>query len=221
MLLVASVSAAQNPPRREPPNVAQSSANAARDRKIFDDHPQFLTMVRNSRAIQAELGITDTQIREIDEKYKLGREAVAAGFKFLEQLPEEQKGAAYQQIFEDDMASHRHLIKGILTQTQMARLEQIALQQRVKTFYPAAGLTHPLLVKALEISADQQQEIRSHVEKVEAKAKARMAELQAEMAKVRDDARQETLTKLTPEQRRVYQSLIGKFFDGEPPLEKR
>jgi len=178
-------------------------------------------MVRNSRAIQAELGITDTQIREIDEKYSLGREVVSAGFKALEGLPDEQKGAAYQRIFEDDMASHRPLIKSILTQTQMVRLEQIALQQRVKTFYPAAGLTHPLLVKALEISADQQQEIRSHVEKVEAKFKARIAELNADMTKVRDDARQEALTKLTPEQRRVYQSLIGKFFDGDAPVERR
>ncbi|MEO1498798.1 MAG: hypothetical protein AAFV43_16765 [Planctomycetota bacterium] len=109
----------------------------------------------------------------------------------------------------DRGAEAEERLSGILTDDQLTRLKQIALQQRVRRQGPRA-LTNGPLADELGVSEEQGDQLRE-------KADELRGALAQQIRAVTDASRQELFNELTTEQQAKLEEMLGEPFEMPPP----
>ncbi len=108
---------------------------------------------------------------------------------------------------------HRRLAREVLDATQLARLDQIALQRRVGADKPSAGLLHPDVLAVMSLKPHERELIVRRAEQLESQYAQRVALYAAELERLREFSRgQLLLYTLDDLQREQYLKAIGPLF---------
>ncbi len=170
--------------------------------------PELTRMMREP-IIQEDLDLTDAQLYAINQLHKLRTERMAATIDQIRRLENaEDRRKAHNEMLAESKRDDEG-VKGILSPSQLRRLDQILMQYVAQPNMPAAGLMHPSVAEKLNISDFQRDQIRSKVSEVEGKLKVRLEELRKEANELRVQARNDVLRLLDEEQRRKYSELFG------------
>lgn len=100
-------------------------------------------------------------------------------------------------------------VDNVLLPHQKKRLEEIRLRMKMKQRGTSGSLVDTELAKTLDIGDAQKERIRRRAAEVQ-------KELEEKIAKLREDAREEILNELTPEQQGKLKDLLGAEFDDRP-----
>lgn len=97
----------------------------------------------------------------------------------------------------------------VLLPHQKKRLEEIRLRMKMKMRGTSGSLVDTELAKTLDINDAQKERIRRRAAEVQ-------QNLEEKIAKLREEAREEILSELTPEQQGKLKDLLGMEFDDRP-----
>ena len=166
-------------------------------------------MLLGQESVQKELKLTDEQTKKVDELRQKTRE------KFQEIFggDEAERPKKMQELNEEN----RKAIDALLSPEQSKRLKQIVYQQR-----GAAALADPEAAKALNLSEEQQEKVKT----INQEMQAAMRELftpgqppdddtRKKMDDVRKSSGEKLLAVLSPEQKTKWTQLQGEPFKGE------
>lgn len=102
-------------------------------------------------------------------------------------------------------------IDNILLPHQRRRLEEISLRMKMKQRGTSGSLVDTELAKTLGIDDAQKDRIRRRAAEVQ-------KELEEKIAKLREEAREEILDELSPDQQRKLKDMLGSEFDDKPQI---
>lgn len=89
-------------------------------------HPAYLSVLRNTRGIQADLEMTPDQVKRLGEAYRANIENMHAALEVYGKLPrEKQVKETYEKIKEDNLKLQKVLVTALLTPEQMKKLEDV------------------------------------------------------------------------------------------------
>jgi Spy/CpxP family protein refolding chaperone len=148
----------------------------------------------------------EDKLRDLQEEM---RDRMREQFEGLRDLSDEERREAFTGIrekMEKITAEIDKDIDGILMPDQRAKLDQRVLAQSVQ-FGGAGALTNSTAARALGLTEDQRK-------KLEEKAREVQEELQAKIEKLREDAEDEILAVLSPDQREKVKKLISERPEG-------
>jgi hypothetical protein len=100
-------------------------------------------------------------------------------------------------------------VEDVLLPHQKKRLDEIALRMKMRQRGTTGSLVDTELAKSLDITDAQKDRIRRKAEEVQ-------KDLEEKIAKLREEARQEILEELSPEQKTRLKELLGAEFDERP-----
>lgn len=160
--------------------------------------------------IQQEIELVDDQKQQLDE---VRRDFASRIKDAMSSIHEDgglsgDKGREIAERFEQLKQEQQAAMRDVLLPHQVERLEQIAVQQRMKTAGASGLLADKKIAEALGISEEQQKEIKSRAEELS-------KELQRKIEALREETREELLQTLTAEQREKLQKMMGNKFEGE------
>lgn len=165
-----------------------------------------------SQEVQQEIELVDEQqaeLRQIGEEVRDQMRSLFAGMRDLD--PEERR-ERFESLREDmaDITSQVETrIQDVLLPHQYERLKEINLQQQIRQQGMAGALSGGL-AEELGISEEQR-------EKLTTRAQELQAEMQEKIVQLRQEAENELLQILTPDQRSKLESLRGKGFQMPEP----
>jgi hypothetical protein len=162
-------------------------------------------------AVRNELGLAGAQIAELI-RLEADRQGLLVSQLELNQLTIEERTAAYNE-FKRQMRELGEQAIAVLLPHQRDRLDQIMRQEAMRTSEAHVGLTDPRLIEHLGLAEPQLQVIRTKAMEADAKLKERLAVLLKEIEQAKQQARDEVLGSLTPQQRKTYEEFIGEPFD--------
>ena len=172
-----------------------------------EDNPQKLLRIE---AVQRELELTEEQIKSLagandgrDRDRDDDREAREAEF---EGLSEEEREERRREIRNARTNERTEQLSDILLPFQVDRLNQIAAQASARG--GARSLINGSLAQKLGITETQRSRIEVKVEELS-------KELDAKIAKLRNQMQEEILSELDPEQRAQYRTIMGEKFTFE------
>lgn len=170
------------------------------------------TFLLSNTSVQKELDLLDDQIakiRELSEKQREGARDLFSGFR---DLNEEQRNAKMEEIRTKMQARNEETKKQlgeILLPHQMKRLSEISRQQRIRGDGRSGSFSVDVVASELKLSDEQKEKLKAKAEEVQGKIRERLA-------KVRQEAENDILSVLTPEQRAQWKDLVGEAFDYQP-----
>lgn len=152
--------------------------------------------------VKKDLGVTDDQLKKLEEYQTKSRTEMQAIFQGLRDLSAEERTAKLQEIQKKmtDMAAAAE--KEILLPKQVERLKQISVQSRITRSNTSDALASETIAKELGITDAQKEALKKAQEEAD-------AEMQAGMTKLRDAARQKVISVLTADQQAKLKSLTG------------
>lgn len=160
-----------------------------------------------SDQVRQELEVSDDQLADLEAMGEELRDQMRSMFEGMRDLTPEERRERFQSM-RDDMrdiqAQAEERVSEILLPHQVARLKEINLQQQVRR----GGLSGALeggLAEELGIGDDQREQLLT-------KAQELQRELQEKIEQLRNDAREELMDLLTPEQRSKLESMMGSEF---------
>lgn len=172
-----------------------------------EDNPQKLLRIE---AVQRELELTEEQIKSLagandgrDRDRDDDREAREAEF---EGLSEEEREERRREIRNARTNERTEQLSDILLPFQVDRLNQIAAQASARG--GARALINGSLAQKLGITETQRS-------RIEVKAGELAEELDAKIAKLRNQMQEEILSELDPDQRAQYRTIMGEKFTFE------
>ncbi len=121
--------------------------------------------------------------------------------------PEEfQKSQDRLKELRDELAKE---VEKVLLPHQRRRLEEISLRMKMKQRGTTGSLVDTELAEKLDITDGQKERIRRRAAEVQ-------KELEEKIARLREEAREEILDELSPDQQRKLKDLLGEEFDDSP-----
>ena len=167
-------------------------------------------MLLGQESVQKELKLTDEQKTKVDELRTKSREKMQEIF----QGDEGERQTKMQALNEEN----RKAVAAILSPEQGKRLKEIAYQQRG----PAASFADPEVVKALSLTEEQQEKVKTINQETQAAMRELFTPGQApdddtrnKMNDLRKKSGEKMLALLTPEQKTKWTELQGEAFKGE------
>lgn len=158
--------------------------------------------------VRKELELVDDQVQQLSDLRDTMRESLRntmrEAFTRIRDLPREQRAEAMREAVDKVGEDIRSRLSDVLLPHQMKRLEQIALQQRLRGGLVA--LWNDEIVEKLGIDQQQRERLRAKAAEVEQQLRRKIAEM-------RNQARQELLSLLTPQQRAAFEELVGEPFE--------
>ena len=109
-------------------------------------------------------------------------------------------------LIQEINAERKSAMGSVLLPHQSKRLEQIALQMKMKNRGDAATLVSKDVAEELGIDEDQQKRIKSRAAEIK-------KEMEQEIARVKEEARKKLMRELTPTQRKQLDELMGEKFE--------
>jgi hypothetical protein len=160
-----------------------------------------------SPAVRKELELAAEQIDDLIKLDLLRSQLTSKLFRINDFEYEERKRiySAYRQ----EVVNLEQQATALLLPNQLKRLNQIVFQEMVQAAEPHCGLIHNRVIEDLGLVEPQLQVVRAKAVEAESKFKKRVEELQAELAKAKEEMRADVLSALTPEQRKKYEELVG------------
>ena len=169
-----------------------------------------LGVLSNSK-VRNEIEMVDGQY---DDLKNLSSEIQRRAAKQLRELDFSDRDQLVKQIRSISEAA-REEMNAVLLPHQLTRLKQIRMQSRLRHQSLVDLLTSNPIKADLEISDDQAESLRKAEKEIE-------AELQREIAKLREKARDRLLSKLSRDQKAEVEAMFGEAFDfGEEPKRNR
>jgi len=158
------------------------------DLELVDDQLQKITQIR-----------TDMQ-KEMSEMYKKTRD-----------VPREERMERYGELSKELAEKVENQIKEVLLPEQVARLSQISLQMRLRSYYSLGqALSGDKLAKSLGISDKQKKELLEVQQEVQKEMREKLSEFQA---KLREEAQEKILKVLSKKQRDKLETMKGEEFE--------
>ena len=155
--------------------------------------------------VRKELELVDDQIEKLEEFSNRQRESGRELFAGLRDLSREERAEKFREIFAKRAEESQKEIGKILLPHQTKRLGQLAVQYRMRSG-TSRGLTSGSVAEELGITEEQQEDIRKKAEEVQ-------KELNEKIAKLREEARDDILQALTPQQRAKFKQMVGEPFE--------
>ena len=152
--------------------------------------------------VKKDMGITDDQVKKLEEYQAKSREEMRAAFQGLRDLSAEERTAKFQELQKKATEASAAAEKEILLPKQIERLKQISVQSRLNRGSTSDALASDEIGKELGITDAQKEALRKAQEEAD-------AEMQAGMSKLREQARQKILSVLTADQQAKLKSLTG------------
>ena len=176
-----------------------------------------VTAVLQDENVRKELDLVDEQIsklREITEKMQEDTRAQFQGFDFgsLRDLSEDERTARFAEMRkkgEEVAAAAQKDIDAVLLPHQRERLKQLVVQWQMRGSVEQALRTGPL-GEELGVTAEQK-------EKIEAKQDEVQAAMNEKIAKLRQEAQEELISVLNPDQQAKLKGMIGAPFTFSQP----
>lgn len=167
--------------------------------------------------IQAELDVVGDQREQIT---KLQQDYAAKIREQIESMRQNnfapEKAKDIRETIQELQARQRQDIDDLLLPHQRTRLNQLAMQAKMKNSGAVSALTDKKVMEEIGISEEQLESLRT-------KAKELSKELEEKIAKLREETQQSLLSELTRDQREKLEKMIGdKFeFPKPKPMESR
>jgi Spy/CpxP family protein refolding chaperone len=162
--------------------------------------------------VRKELDLVDEQVTKLTAINEKVREEMRAQFQDLgnfRDMSDEERQTAFAEMrtkMEERTKAVQAEIDEVLLPQQRERLAQINFQSQLRRAGgDSTGLTSDFIVAQLEMTDDQ----KAQITEAEAKVAKELAE---KVAKARNEAREQLLALLTPEQREKFKKLMGAEF---------
>lgn len=168
----------------------------------------------NDQKVTSELELVEDQVDSIRELQKDARDIFRESFSGMREkfrapdVDREALMAEIQDKIREEMKSVDEKISEILLPHQMDRLKEISFQAESQRGGTQGLLNNEKMKEALNITEEQ-------LEQVKAKAAEVQEALQKKIEQAREDAQQEILSVLTPEQQAKIKELLGESFKFE------
>jgi hypothetical protein len=162
-------------------------------------------------AVRKELELLDDQVANLEKLREDIREMMRDAINRLrEGRDPDQPGPPpdMRQVFESVQARAQARLNEILLPHQMKRLQQLALQARLRG--GGFAMLSPDVGQQLGITDEQREQLREKAQRIEADLRKKIAEL-------RRQAQDELIALLTPEQQAKYRELVGPPFEFPAP----
>ncbi len=154
-----------------------------------------------------ELELVDEQVTELQKLGEGMRGRMGEMFSGLRDIEDrEERSAKFREVMEKAQEEIEKEIGKVLLPHQMKRAKQLAFQQRLRGGAGRALTSGGSLAEELGISESQQEKLRAANEKLE-------AELRQKIAELRNEAQDELLKVLTPQQQAKFKELVGEPFE--------
>jgi len=154
-----------------------------------------------------ELELVDEQVTELQKLGEGMRGRMGEMFSGLRDIEDrEERSAKFREVMEKAQEEIEKEIGKVLLPHQMKRAKQLAFQQRLRGGAGRALTSGGSLAEELGISESQQEKLRAANEKLE-------AELRQKIAELRNEAQDELLKVLTPQQQAKFRELVGEPFE--------
>ena len=160
-----------------------------------------LTLITDEN-VKKDLGITDDQIKKLEEYQAKTREEMRNAFQGLRDLSAEERTAKFQELQKKATEASAAAETEILLPKQIERLKQITFQSRLNRGNTSDALASDEIGKELGITDAQKEALKKAQEEAD-------AEMQAGMTKLREASRQKILSVLTADQQAKLKSLTG------------
>ena len=175
--------------------------------------PNLMALLRNVH-FRKEIEIVAEQQEQLQRVYDERNKMMSKAIQQMEKLPADTRQNFWSATLEQARSFEGHCNE-VLLPHQQRRVEQLLLQKLIGAKHPSAGLTHPRMAALIEVSDSQRERIDAKAAETEMKLKQQIAELELQLKRVRDDARQKSLLEITEDQRRKYREFIGEVVDFE------
>jgi|GEM_PF-1646192 len=161
------------------------------------------------KQIHEELKLDERQIekiKKVQEEYRNEQQEILKEYRNIDA---DKRTEFYREMQETNQQNYANKIKDILRASQLKRLEQIQLQNTLRSRGNYA-LYDPKIVELLEITEEQKKEIRT-------KAMEAQKKLNAEMMRLRQEMQEKLLDEvLTATQKRKIKELSGDKYEMKP-----
>lgn len=117
--------------------------------------------------------------------------------------------------YKETSAKSEAELAAVLLPTQLERLKQIRMNIVARNDGTTFGLKNREFLEFLDLSDAQKADIEAKANEVDKVVKEKVKKLQAEIDKVKLEARDDIIKLLTPEQRKKYLELVGRPFEGD------
>ena len=174
-----------------------SSMGLLGDQKVADELELGEDQVESIKTLQDEMrGIFRDSFGGMRDKFRepnVDREALMAEIR---------------EKIQTQMSTVDEKLEQILLPHQMSRLEELTFQMETKRGGTQGLLNNEKVKEKLGLTDEQ-------IEKIKAKAEEVKADLEEKIAKAREDAQEEILSVLTPEQQAQIKEMVGDSFEFE------
>lgn len=164
--------------------------------------------------INDDLDLVDFQKEKIQ---KVLNDVQVANREFAAQIgktpPQEQSQLI--KSFKEKTAKAEAELASILLPAQLERLRQIRMNLVARNDGATFGLKNREFLELLDLSPEQKEKIQAKAAELSKVVEEKVKKLQAEIEKVKLEARDEVIQVLTPEQRKKYLDLVGRPFEGD------
>jgi hypothetical protein len=164
--------------------------------------------------IQKELEIVPEQIAKLSKIREENQKEVQEAYKSYNEFPPEERQARYLETMKELGAETEKKVVDVLLPQQIRRLKQIMLQMKLAQagygYNAAAAFGGEDLIKELEITPEQIEELKKKEEEVRKEIQEKTQDF---YKKLRDDAREKIMGVLTEDQRRRLDGLVGEKFE--------
>jgi Spy/CpxP family protein refolding chaperone len=167
-------------------------------------------MLLGDENVRKDLGITDDQVKKMEEFQVKMRDEMGQVFQGMRDLSPEERAAKFQEIQKKMTDLSDAAQKQILLPKQIERLKQISFQASLNRGGTGDALGNGDLAKELGITEAQKEALKKAQEAAD-------AEMREEMTKLRDKARQKIISVLTAEQQAKLKKLTGESITFAPP----
>jgi len=183
-------------------------AEASRRRLETNQFVRRFESFSNGIDLEKELRITAEQKSKLDEILSRVRTETTNSFgaRGAAPLPSSAERSKAREFMYERAAKD---IKAVLTKEQLARMDQIDLQEQLRVNGMAQGLATGALGKALQITAEQEAKLREAETKADEAFRLEMENLRELQLNSLVEAQRKVLGVLTPEQRAEFEKLIG------------
>lgn len=165
-------------------------------------------------SVKKDLELVDEQTQKINQIRTDLQKETSEMYKKMSGLSREERMEAYRKAYKDLADKVEEQIKEVLLPEQMARLKQISLQMKLRSYY---GLGQTLssgdLVEALDISERQKRELLEVQQEVQKEVREKTREL---YAKMQAEAQEKILKVLSKKQREKLEKMQGQKFEYQP-----
>ena len=163
------------------------------------------------QSVKDNLELVDEQVQKINQiRTDLQKES-SKMYKNMRDLSREERMERYREMNEELAEKIEKQIKEVLLPEQMARLNQISLQMRLRSYYGLGqALSGDDLAESLDVSERQKRELLKVQQEVQAEIRQKTMEFNA---KIRAEAQEKILKVLSKKQRDKLEKMQGDKFE--------